>query len=454
MTNPHLNRRSAIAVLTASVALPALSLPAVAQAAPVARLFVLSDLHSAYEHSAQLLAAITARIAADPSPAAILINGDVFELGNVVYARSGGLIDMEFLSRLTRLAPVVLNIGNHEPDLIHDIHEVVELMQAIGVTVVSNIIDTRSNSRYTLDATQLTLGPVRLSVVGIGTNALNTYPKPVRELISVPEAAPWAAENLGPLIAPGSIPVILSHAGVVQDRALLPLLPPGSLLIGGHDHLVLTHREEGKLYFHTGSWSNLYSVVSIAADHSMVLEQIALAADAPADPDLSALIQTTLDAHLTDEERTIIATIPAPLTLGETGRLTAEVMALATGSDIGFVGHTTFGTGLAAGPVSRYAFDAAVRFDGKLVVADVSPEVGLQLLARANQDGDTALADRTGDFLYAVPTDLSSKDKIRIVTGDWPAMNQLKYFGREDLVFEEIPDLKIKALVIQALQDG
>src|SRR5690606_27729229 len=103
-----------------------------------------SDLHSAYERSARLLAAIAAEIAASDAPAAILINGDVFELGNVVATRSAGAIDWTLLTRLAALAPTVLNIGNHEPDIENDLALVIAQANEIGIAVVSNIIDART----------------------------------------------------------------------------------------------------------------------------------------------------------------------------------------------------------------------------------------------------------------------------------------------------------------------
>ena len=35
-----------------------------------------------------------------------------------------------------------------------------------------------------------------------------------------------------------------------------------------------------------------------------------------------------------------------------------------------------------------------------------------------------------------------------IVCNDWSATNQKSYFGREDLAFTEIPDLKVKACLL------
>jgi len=452
MSLSMIRRRQALQLLGSAAIVPlALRIrPALAQT-PVASLIVLSDLHSAYERSAQLLAAVAAEISGNAAPHAILINGDIFELGNVVATRSAGVVDWKLLERLAALAPTVLNIGNHEPDLINDLAEVIAKARSLGVTVVSNIGDKRTGAPYTDASAQIEIGGLKLSLVGIATNAINTYPKATREMMDIPEPAEWAQANLAANLADGSLPVVLSHAGVVADRAILPLLADGSLLIGGHDHLILSHNEGKTLYLHTGSWSSLFTVVDITADRSLSARRVDIATDAPADAELAALIEATLAEHLTDEEKAAVGASAKAQTLGESARFVAETMAKATDADVGFIGHTTFGTGFPAGPVSKYAFDAVVRFEGKLVVTEVSKAVLGELIARSNQDGDIPLTARTGDFLYASPVELADKANYRIVTGDWPAMNQKAYFGREDLAFTEVPDLRIKALVAQAL---
>ena len=138
------------------------------------------------------------------------------------------------------------------------------------------------------------------------------------------------------------------------------------------------------------------------------------------------------------------------MTLGETGRLVAKMMADAAGADVGFVNHTTLGTGLPRGDISKYQLDAVLRFDGKLMAAEIDAAALAALAARVNQDGDVPLSERTGDFLYAAPA-AAERGAYRIVANDWAARNQKAYFGREDLAFTELPGLTLKALVAASL---
>lgn len=446
-----LTRRHLLLLLGSTAILPMLPGAALAQSAPAARLIILSDLHSAYERSAQLLAAVAAEIAASPAPAAILINGDVFELGNVVATRSKGAVDWRLLEKLSRLAPTVLNIGNHEPDLINDLAQMIARARRAGLTVLSNITDTRTGGPYTQAGFQLDLGSVPVALVGIATPAINTYPKASRDQLGIPDPVEWATGNLAASLPAGALHVILSHAGVVADRSILPLLSDGALLVGGHDHLILEHAEGKRRYVHTGSWSSLITVVDIGADRALSLRRIEVDRNGKADEELTALIGATFAEHLTDEELAVIGISEKAQTLGESARFAAAALAAAGAGDVGFIGHTTFGTGLPSGEVTKYAFDSVVRFDGKLMRAEVDRPTLDALIARCNQDGDVPLSARTGDFLYAAPSDLAEQPTYTIVCNDWSATNQKSYFGREDLAFTEIPDLKVKATVVAAL---
>lgn len=451
----NITRRFALQLLGSAAALPliASATPAMAEDA-VGRIIVLSDLHSAYERTAELLATIESEISGNPVPHIILINGDVFELGNVVAVRSAGVIDWAFLEAIAALAPTVLNIGNHEPDLDTDLANVIAQAEEIGITVVSNISDTRTGELYANSSTDLTLGDLAVRVAGIATDKLNTYPKDTREALTIPEPAAWAKDHLAGFLDGDVLPVVLSHAGVVADRAILPLLPDGTLIVGGHDHLTFTHDEGKTRYVHTGSWSSTYTVVTVAADRSMNVEQASVRDDVTPNEALATLIRDTLAEHLTPDELAAIGTSPAAMTLAQTGRFVAESMAKAGEGDVGFIGHTTLGNGLPLGEVSKYAFDSVVRFDGKLMVAEVDGPTLAEILAVVNQDEAKTLEQRTGDFLYAAPTGLPTKDVYRLVTNDWSATNQKSYFGREDLVFNPGPDVGLKALVVDALNPG
>ena len=67
------------------------------QADVIGRVLAVSDMHSAYERTAQLLAAFETEVRSNPVPHVIAIDGDIFEHGNVVAVRSGGAVDWAFL---------------------------------------------------------------------------------------------------------------------------------------------------------------------------------------------------------------------------------------------------------------------------------------------------------------------------------------------------------------------
>lgn len=455
MSISMLHRRRLFQLMAGAAVAPGLgALAPSGQAQAIGRILAMSDLHSAYERTGQLLAALEAEIEGSDAPHLIAIDGDIFEHGNVVSVRSGGVIDWAFLGELPKLAPTVVNLGNHDNDLTPDLHEVVARMRSLGVLVVSNIIDARTGQPYAEAAVTVSLGQRSLRIVGAGTDSLNTYPKASRDWLSIPEPGAWAQANLASLLDDADLMLVMSHAGVAGDRDILPLLPDGALMIGGHNHLLFQHEQGRSAYAHTGSWSNAYTTATLYADGRITVGSTAVNLDAAPSPRIADLIAATLATTLTDEEKAVLGLSPRALTLGETGRAVAAAMARAAGAEAGFIGHTTLGTGLPAGPVTRYAFDAVVRFDGKLMVAEVSPERLASFMTRANQDRPMPLAERSGDFVYGAASDVAGKPTVRLVTTDWCAMNQAEYFGATDLVFTEVPDARVKAAAAAGLLGG
>ena len=452
MTITPLHRRRLFQLLTAAAVAPGLAaLAPAADARVLGRVLAMSDLHSAYERTGQLLAALEAEIAGSDAPHLIAIDGDIFEHGNVVSVRSSGAIDWALLGELPKLAPTVVNLGNHDNDLTPDLHEVVARMRGLGIVVVSNIVDARTGQPYADAAVTVPLGERSLRIVGAATDSLNTYPKASRDWLSIAEPGDWAQANLIRLLDGADLMLVMSHAGVAGDRDILPLLPDGALMIGGHNHLLFQHEQGRSAYAHTGSWSNAYTTATLYADGRITVGSTAVDLNSAPSPRLADLIAATLAANLTAEEKTVLGESPRALTLGETGRAVAAAMAKAAGAQAGFIGHTTLGAGLPAGPVTRYAFDAVVRFDGKLMVAEVPVERLAGFMARANQDRPMPLAARSGDFLYGATEDVAGKPMVRLVTTDWCAMNQAEYFGATDLVFTEVPQARVKAVAAKGL---
>lgn len=446
-------RRDVLKLMAGTALLPLMVAARPAMAQDVAlRAIVISDLHSAYERIGQLLAAIETHITADKTPHVILLNGDLFEIGNAVAARSAGEIEWTFLAALAKLAPTVINIGNHEPDIDNDLANFVSRAKALGITVLSNIIDKRSGTAYAPASAEMSVAGQQIVVAGLATNAINTYPKATREMLDIPQPVEWAKANLPGIVKQGAINIVLSHAGVVADRDILPLLPDGTLIIGGHDHLNFVHEQGATRYVHTGSWCTSMTVATITAPgKAAAIETVAIDRGAPASPALKSLIEQTLEKHLTAEERAVVGKSAKAMTVDEAGRHVAQLIAAKTGADVGFIGHTSFGAGLPEGDIRRYDFNASLRFDGKLMVTEVDGAVLQHILKRCNQDGDIALADRTGDYLYAMPEKPETKERYRLVCNDWSATNQKSYFGRSDLVFAEVPEVKLKQTVLGGL---
>lgn len=446
-------RRDVLKLMAGTALLPLMVAARPAMAQDVAlRAIVISDLHSAYERIGQLLAAIETHITADKTPHVILLNGDLFEIGNAVAARSAGEIEWTFLAAIAKLAPTVINIGNHEPDIDNDLANFVSRAKALGITVLSNIIDKRSGTAYAPASAEMSVAGQQIVVAGLATNAINTYPKATREMLDIPQPVEWAKANLPGIVKQGAINIVLSHAGVVADRDILPLLPDGTLIIGGHDHLNFVHEQGATRYVHTGSWCTSMTVATITAPgKAAAIETVAIDRGAPASPALKSLIEQTLEKHLTAEERAVVGKSAKAMTVDEAGRHVAQLIAAKTGADVGFIGHTSFGAGLPEGDIRRYDFNASLRFDGKLMVTEVDGAALQHILKRCNQDGDIALADRTGDYLYAMPEKPETKERYRLVCNDWSATNQKSYFGRSDLVFAEVPEVKLKQTVLGGL---
>ena len=440
------------AALAASAALPRL---AFAQNAADVTAIILSDLHSPYRRLAQLVAAVRNRAAEASGKVIIIVNGDMFERGNAVALRSRVAADLVALERLAQIAPVYFNIGNHETAVLEDMAIFTREADARGVQVMSNIVDARTGRLLAPAARSFGVIDKRVALAGLGTDNIFTYRPPIRPTLTIPQPVAWAESLMPGLTRDADAAIIVSHAGVAADKAMLDMLPERSLLIGGHDHLNFTHEEPGLAYVHPGSWGNGFTVASLTFNAEggadTKFETVAVAPDDDPDVDVANAIAIAMDEHMTDEDRATVGTVSETLDLAQSIMFATEAVREATGADVAFLGHTTFGTGLEAGDVSRYDFDAYIRFDGDIRTVDVTGEQLSAIMGRANQHTATTLDERTGDFVYARTFDLDPAATYTVAANGWTAINQQSYLGTEDLEFVEVPDIRLKQVVADAL---
>ena len=116
--------------------------------------------------------------------------------------------------------------------------------------------------------------------------------------------------------------------------------------------------------------------------------------------------------------------------------------------------HTSFGSGLAAGELSRYRFNEFMRFDNDVMVANIDSETMATILSRANFDANTPLETLSGDFVYSSPLTVEPGRTYRLVTSSWIAMdfNQKNFLGVEGIEFEKLDGVTTKGLLAQSLQ--
>jgi 2',3'-cyclic-nucleotide 2'-phosphodiesterase (5'-nucleotidase family) len=413
-------------------------------------LLSIADLHSGYARMPQLLA-LMRREAAETREVVILLNGDLFELANVVSTRSRGAADLAFLSALSELGPVIVNIGNHEPDFVDDMAEVVPLLAGTGARVVSNIVDPRTGRLYAPLTQTTSIAGRAVTVAGIATDNLFTYPEAIRPQLAVPGPVPYARALLDRL-SPDPM-LVLSHAGIAADKEILGMLPEGSVAIGGHDHLALLH-DGPSFYGHGGAWGRLLTRLDLtpaATGFDVQARHIEVPSDGETDSALAALIEELEETHLQPEDRATVGVSPREMSLRESILFAVEAVRTGAEADLAVLGHTTFGATLPAGSVRRYDFDAFIRFDGDIVIAEVDGATLRRILSVANQHDAATLEERTGDFVHAEEFEVDPDATYRLATNGWTATNQQRYLGTDGLAFSPVEGLTLKGAAAEAL---
>jgi len=417
----------------------------------------MADTHSAYDAYPAILAGVRElSMEYGGRELVFLFNGDIFELGNATATKSGGIVDAAFLRRLGDFGTVVINIGNHEFDFMSP-EQFVNAAEEEGAVVIGTVA-TANDAVLTPAFTDIPVAGRTVRIVGIGTDQINTYPGAIRESLVIPDPVAWTAANWDRVTRGADYSIMATHAGLVADLAMIGhVAGDDSILyvVGGHDHIVVRENVRGIDYMHNGFRGERLNVTEVFVTPlgAYTRYRDILTADIDGeDATLAALVEDVRSDYLDAEDLAVIGRVPRDKTVLEAAMWSVETVREATGADAAFLNHTSFGSGLVAGPFTKYRFDQFMRFDNDVMRATVDADTMRTILAHANQHEMDDLSGRTGDFLYTGGLEVRDGRTYEIVTSSWVALdfNQMRYLGTT-VEFEKIPDITTKGLLIEAL---
>lgn len=418
----------------------------------------MADTHSSYDTYPQILWKIK-ELKTDyhNSKILVLFDGDLFESGNIVSKKSNGLIDLEFLKSLGKYATVIINVGNHEFDVMNPKDFLASAKNA-GAVVIGNVSakDMPDLPPYT----DVKLDGKTIRIIGLGVNNINTYPKALRKTISVPEPVKWMSDNYPKFSKDCDYSIILSHAGLVPDLSILKLFKDDTSVLymaGAHDHINIHQKVADTNYMHNGFKGERLNIAEIYLANEnkadVIFKNILTKDIKGHDKDLTTLIDDVTKKNLTDADRKIIGTVKKDMSVVEAALWSVEALRNKVGADAAFLNHTSFGSGLKKGPLAKYLFDQFMRFDNKVMLAEVDAKTLQAILEKCNQHEKEDIYKRSGDFLYTGKIKPKEGKTYKIVTSSWAALdfNQEKYFGQK-IKFTQIPELTTKGIITESLK--
>ncbi len=419
----------------------------------------MADTHSSYDTYSKILWEIESiKNHHKNSQILILFNGDLFESGNIIAKKSNGLIDLYFLKRLVQCGKVIINVGNHEFDLMSP-KEFLSKTEETGAIVIGNVSaeGMPELKRYT----DIEIENKTIRIMGIGVDQIDTYPIELQNSLSIPEPVKWTQTNYPKIKEDTDHIIVLSHAGLVPDLALLKYFENDASILymaGGHDHINLREAVHGVEYMHNGFKGERLNIAKIYIKNKeqaeIIFSDIITKEVKEQDSEMQNLIDNVTKNELDSEDTKIVGTVKNTMSVVEAALWTVEVMRKKTNADAAFLNHTSFGAGLRKGKLPKYLFEQFMRFDNKVMSAEVDGETLSKILAKCNQHEKSDINTRSGDFLYTGHIEPEEHKKYKIVTTGWVALeiNQEKYFGRK-IKFEQIPNLITKGLIADALKD-
>jgi len=284
-------------------------------------------------------------------------------------------------------------LGNHEFDFGDDVL-IDRMHEAKWQWVVANVVDTRTN-RPIGDAAPYvvkTFGGLKVGFIGLCLTTLEiSADKLTHTRLRDPIEA--AAEYLPRLKSEGATVIVaVTHLPFAGDRALIERFPEIDLVIGGHEHSVITATENRTLVSKAGTDARWVARIDINRRPEGTIERfyelLPVTSAIPDEPETAAVV-ASYESRLGTALDTVIGTTSVPLDAvavrlrsseRNVGNFVADAVRADTGADIALInaGSIRGDRVYPAGPItvrmvtSLHPFDnviGKVRVAGRVVLA-------------------------------------------------------------------------------------
>lgn len=419
-------------------------------------LFYLADTHAHYGAYARILTIIDKVLNDNPGSAIlVVINGDIFEVGDIIGKRSAGAGDWVFLSHLRKRVPILINVGNHEFDF-QSPKDWLFKARSLDLATISNL-QLRVTEGRLMDASfefQDRFFP------GFATPALQTYVPAVRDQLVIPNPADSFHSYRQTWDLPSSKILPLSHAGISHDREILDLMDGQFILAGSHNHQKFQYNFPDKSsYFQQGFRGESVCLIRLPCPESQLpagFETIQIEEAIPMDRHFANELKSLQRDFLERDDLQTIGRLPGALAFDNAVQWAVDTIACRTDADFALVNHTSFGSGLPGGDVSRYAFSTFVRFENQLVEAECRGDQIKKFIALIESKDSIPLSERSGSVLFGSIGNREIEDHglYRFVTSDWVALeqNQESYLGlKEPIKFRPLQGMTVSGVLEKEL---
>ena len=286
-------------------------------------------------------------------------------------------------------------LGNHEFDFGDDV--LIERMkEATFQWVVSNVVDTRTGQPIGGAAPFVvkTFGRLKVGFLGL---CLNTQEITGDKLTHTRIADPLAAAGRYlPMLkqAGATVIVAVTHLAFADDRALVEQYPDIDLVIGGHEHYVITAAERRSLISKSGSDAKVVARIDLSQRPSGTVERFyellpitSALADEPGTAAAIALYESRLSTALDTVAGTTLTPLDAismHLRASETnlGNLVADAIRADAKADIAITnaGSIRGNRVFPAGPLTRRTLIEIHPFDNVICILALPGRVVLEAL--------------------------------------------------------------------------